>query len=135
MSVRVRYIVSISVSSSSAEDKDIGNTQWQIVTDQEAKGGAWKTTLVAGATNVQLQIDNISTIQFLAIRTNTTSPNDAPTQIQIRKNSTAGEVIEILPLGDAVEGHLLLSTDGVTAIYASNPGAVNMDLTVIAAGT
>jgi hypothetical protein len=134
MPVRVRYSVTVAVSSTPAEERDLGNVSWSIVTDIEAKGGTWKTTLSAGASNVQLQIDNISTIQFLALRTTTVNPNDTLTLVNIRKNSTSGEVTEILPLGDALEGHMLISTDGITAIYASNPGSVDINLTVVAAG-
>lgn len=134
MTVRVRYSVSVSVSSTMAEERDLGNTSWQVVTDLEAKGGTWKTVLAANAANVLLQIDNISTIQFLAMRTTTVNPNDVLTQIQIKRNSTSGEIIEILPLGDALEGHLLMATDGVTSVYASNPGTVDINLTVVAAG-
>lgn len=134
MSVRVRYIVQAAVSSTSAEERDLGNVNWQIVTDAEAKGGTWKTKLVAGASNVQLQIDNISTIQLIIIRVLPTDTNNPPGYINLTKNSPSGEVIKVSPLGDAQEAHLLLSTDSVTSLYASNPGTYDLDVTLVAAG-
>jgi hypothetical protein len=134
MSVRVRYIVQAAVSSTSAEERDLGNVNWQIVTDQEAKGGTWKTKLPAGSSNVQLQIDNISTIQLIIVRVLPSDPNNPPGYINLTKNSPTGEVILVKPLGDAQEAHMLLSTDSVTSLYASNPGAYDLDVTVVAAG-
>ena len=135
MGVRVRYSLAGAVSSTTAEERDLGNVKWEIVTDQEAKGGTWKTVLLVGAVDVQLQIDNISTIQLLVIRTNARDPNQAPNGISIKRNLITAEAILIKPLGDAQEGHFILSTDSLTAIYASNPGPSEMELTIVAAGT
>jgi hypothetical protein len=135
MGVRVRYSLAASVSSTTAEERDLGNVRWEIVTDQEAKGGTWKTLLPAVSVDVQLQIDNISTIQLLIIRTNAKDPNQAPNAITIKRNSTLAEAIIIKPLGDALEGHFIISTDSLTSIYASNAGPTDMEVTIVAAGT
>ena len=134
MSVRVRYSVQCAVSSTPAEERDLGNTNWQIVTDQEMKGGTWKTVLPAGSAGVQIQIDNISTIQLLIIRTVANNQNQQPGGIIVNINTPTGPQLLIQPLGDAQEGHMLVSTDGVTALFASNPSTVDMAMTVIAAG-
>lgn len=135
MGVRVRYSLSGAVSSTTAEERDLGNVKWEIVTDSETKGGTWKTLLPALSVDVQLQIDNISTIQLLIIRTNSKDPNQTPNGITIKRNTNVAESILIQPLGDALEGHLMISTDSLTAVYASNPGPADMELTIIAAGT
>lgn len=134
MGVRVRYSLAAGVSSTTAEERDLGNVKWEIVADEKTKGGTWKTVLLAGATDVQLQIDNISTIQLLIIRTNAKDPNNAPNAISIKRNGIGGEAILIKPLGSALEGHFVLSTDSLTSIYATNAGTVDMELTIVAAG-
>lgn len=134
MAVRVRYKVEVSVSSTTAEEKDLGNVKYEVVDDAQGEGGTWKTVLAAASSNVQIQLDNIATARFLLFKTNAKDPTQAPGIVQIKKNSTGGEIMEIKPLGTNKEGHFLMSTDSITAIYASNPGAVVMELTVIACG-
>ena len=134
MPVRVRYKVEVSVSSSSCEEKDLGNIRWEIVTDKQGEGGGWKTLLAAGAVNVQLPLDSITTARLLVIRTNAKDPNQTPANINIRRNLIGAEEILIKPLTDAKEGHFLLSTDGLTALFASNPGTVDMELTILVVG-
>lgn len=134
MTVRVRYAVAVSISSTSAEEKDLGNVKLETVTDVETKGGTWKTVLLAGATNVQLYLDNITTAQLLVIRTLSVDPNVAPVGINIKRNSTSGEAILIQPLGDIKEGIFVITTDGLTSLYASNSGAVDMNLVLSVAG-
>ncbi len=134
MSVRVRYTVQSAISSTPAEERDLGNVYWQIVTDLEQKGGTWKTVVPAGTSGLQLQIDNISTIQLLILRTTANNQNQQPNGVTINLNTPTGPQLLIQPLGDAQEGHLLVSTDQVTALYASNTGPADMAVTVIAAG-
>lgn len=135
MTVRARYSVAAAMSSTSAEDRDLGNVKYEVVTDMPDKGGTWKTTLVGSATDVQLYMDNITTVKLIIIKTYPTDPNQVPGDILIRKNSISGEQILIRPLPSGKEGHFLLSTDSVTSIYASNAGTVSMDLTLTVAGS
>lgn len=135
MSVRVRYSIMCAISSTPAEERDLGNVNWQIVTDMEMKGGTWKTVVPTGSSAIQLQIDNISTIQLLIVRTVANNQNMAPGDVTLNLNSPTGPAVLIQPLGDAQEGHLVMSTDGLTAVYASNSSGVDMALTIIASGT
>jgi hypothetical protein len=135
MAVRLRYSVAVAVSSNSNEDRDLGNVKFEVVTDVEVKGGAWKTVVPAGATDLQLNMDNISTIQLLAIRTYTNDPNDTPGGVTVKRNSTLGEPILIKPVGDALEGVMVLTTDLLTALFASNASGVDMVLQISAVGT
>lgn len=134
MAVRVRYALQASVSSTSAEEKDLGNVKFEVVTDVEKKGGSRKTELLASAADVPLQLDNITTVQLLIIRTTSLDPNQLPVGITIKRNSTSGETILIKPVGDSKEGLLVITTDGLTSLFASNPGAVDMNLTITTVG-
>lgn len=135
MSVRVRYSVLSAISSTPAEERDLGNSYWQIVTDVIAKGGSWRTIVPAGSSGILLQLDNISTINLLVIRTVSSDPNQLPVPVTIQINSLTAPALTIAPLGDSQEGHFLMSTAGVTALYASNAGGVDMMLSLICAGT
>lgn len=135
MAVRVRYKITTFVSSTTAEEKDLGNQTWETVTDTQGEGGSWKTTLLPGDTNIQLRLGNLAIARLLIIRITSKDPTLLPNAIDFRKQSTGGEVITCLPIGDSKEGHLVLSTDSITALYATNGGGgVAMEITVIAVG-
>ena len=134
MSVRVRYKLETAVSSTTAEEKDLGNRRYEVVSDGLNEGGSWKTRLLAGATDVNLSLRDVSSARLLVVSTNTVDPNELPGTIQIKRNSTGGEVIEIVPLPSSKQGHFMITTQGLTAIYASNPGTVNMEIVLAVAG-
>lgn len=134
MSVRVRFRMEASVSSTSNEEKDLGNVAYEDVTDSLGEGGARKNLLAAGATDVEITTREIADKSFILIRTNARQSTDTPGTIEIKKNSVGGEVTSIVPLATTREGFMLLTTTGITAIYASNPGSVDMEVTVVAAG-
>lgn len=135
MSVRVRYRIGAYVSSTTAEDKDLANQSWEVVTDVLGEGGSWKTTLQPGDTDVDVHLGNLASAKILIVRTTSKDPTLNPTPLTFKKNNIAGEEIIVQPMGDAKEGHFLLSTDSITALYATNPiGGVIMDIIVVAAG-
>jgi len=134
MSVRIRYRIEVAVSSTTAEEKDLGNLKFEIVDDSQNDGGSWKTLLLAGTATTQIPLDSITTANFLMLKTNPKDPNQPASVINITKNSPTGEVVVVQPLGSNKEGHLVLSTSGITALYAANPGPTNMELTVVACG-
>ena len=135
MAVRLRYKIEIAVSSTTAEDKDLGNLKCEVVTDASNEGGTWKTTLAGGAANVQIPLDSISSARFLFVRATSKDPNVGPVEIRLRRNSVMGEEISVVPFSDVKEGHMFLCTTGLTALYATNTsGSVVMDLTLIAIG-
>lgn len=134
MPVRVRYKLESSISSTTAEEKDLGNGKFEILTDALGEGGVRKTLLVAAATDVALDIGNVAAINYILIRTNPKDPTDTPAAVELKKSGTGGEVISIEPLGTSKEGHFLLSTSGVTSLHASNPGSVDMEVTLFVCG-
>ena len=135
MPVRARYQIEASVSSTSAEDKDLGNHLWESVADSQNEGGSRKTKLAAGATDVELSMCEVGTARLVAIRTQASDPNNDPVEITIKRNTTGNEAIEVGPVPGTKEGYMLLTTGtGITALFATNAGSVDMDVTVMAAG-
>jgi len=215
MSVRVRYKILASVSSTTAEEKDLANQQWEVLTDTQGEGGSWKTTMMPGDTDTPILLGNLAIARLLIVRTTAKDPTQVPIAITLRKNAPAGalsgvstsfgfatptvtftstgaafttaligrsitivgstssandgtftilsaptsdsvtftnlsgvaeagagawfipegEALVVQPLGDAKEGQMLISTDSITTLYATNPGGgVVTDITVVAAG-
>jgi len=134
MAVRLRYRIEAPVSSTPSETKDLGNARFEVVSDHLGEGGSWKTLLESGASEVQLYMGNIESVKFLLIRTAPRNQNVDPVDVEIRLNDLTTDSIVISPLSGAREGHLLLCSDGISAVYASNMGGVDMEITVVAAG-
>lgn len=132
--MRIRYQATVAVSSDTSEAKDLGQLRNEVVSDDFGEGGTWKTTLANGASDVELRLDNIAAVRFLYIRTTPKDPADDPVQINVKRNTVGNEELPIVPMDSTKEGHLLWATDSLTALYASNPGAVDMELTIVAIG-
>lgn len=131
--MRLRYAVSIAISSTSAEERDLGNNEAEVKVDTIPEGGVQVVRLPASTTNAQVQHPQLAAGKFLYLRTCAEDPNATPVEITVRKNSTGGEAWNITPL-DGKEGHFLVSTSGITALYLSNPGSVAMRVTIGACG-
>ena len=134
MSVRIRYSIEASVSSTTAEAKDLGNVAYSVVDDSFGEGGTWKTKVASGATDVQVYLNNIAAVGVLIVKTNAVSDIETPVTVTLKLNSALGEAIDVVPLVTSKEGHFLLSANNVSALYASNAGSVDMEVTVVAAG-
>lgn len=134
MAVRIRYHIEASVSSDSSEAKDLGQVRFEVVSDDHGEGGTWKTTLGASASDVEIRLDNIAAARMILIRTNAKDVNETPVQVDVKRNTIANEALPIVPLDSTKEGHLLWSTDSLSALYATNTGAIDMELTVMAIG-
>lgn len=134
MGVRVHYKIEVAISSTPNEEKDLGNVKWEVISDGVGEGGGWKTTLAAAASNVEIPLDSIAAARMLVIRTNSKDPLNLPNEIRIRRNTISNEEIAIVPLPYATEGHFLISTSGLTALFASNPGSVDMEITLFVCG-
>jgi hypothetical protein len=134
MAVRLRYNLGAAVSSTTAEEKDLGNVSYEVATDDLGEGGTRKTFLPSGATDVSLDMGNVADAKYVAIRTNARDPTEPPGQIDVKLNSLVAVPLEIVPLGSEAEGHFMLTTTGLTDLFASNPGTVDMEIIITLAG-
>lgn len=134
MALRVRTKIQVAISSSEQEERDLGYPLIDAVNDALGEGGTLKAHVAAGATLLQLPLGVVANGKFLFLRTEARDANETPVDLAFRKNSTTGEVITVSPMGDSGYGVLLLSTTGITALYVSNAGAVNMDVIYSIAG-
>lgn len=135
MAVRVRYSMKVQISSTTAEDKDLGNLSFEQVSDDMGEGGARKFTLAGSAVDVPLSLGNVASAKLVLIRTVSKDPTVALPEVKVRLNLITGEQISLLPVGShAKEAHLLLTSAGVTALFASNIGTTDVELTLAVAG-
>lgn len=135
MSVRLRYKLSIAVSSTTAELNDLGNVEFEVVSDDNADGGAWKTSCPANATTA-INLDGITTGTFLSLRFTTTDPTQTLTQVLVTINGTA--TLPVFPTGlDAKEALFVITSTGVTSVSVANldPASVPLDCIVALCGT
>jgi len=135
MAVRIRYNLKIQISSDpTVEDKDLGNASYEVVSDEYNEGGIREFVLANGSTDVQLALGNIASASMIAIRTKAKDPLEDPVEITVKRNGVGGEEIPVTPLSETKEGHMLLSTSGLTALYASNAGSVDMKVALAVVG-
>lgn len=136
MATRTRYRIAVGISSNPEnEEKDLGNTVGEVVSDTLSDGGTWQSVLAAGATDVLVQLTQLSTARFLVVRAFSNDPNITPVAITLKKNAIGGEAWTVAPLPSTKEAYFLASTDGVTALYLTNPsGTVAMRVIIAMAG-
>lgn len=128
MSVRTKFSIDYSISENSGGGKELGQTPpWTGTTDALDDGGTWRRRIIAGATDVLIDLNGLTTCRLLTLKTTQT--------ITWKINNTSSTPITLRALGTgATDGVLFMTTDGVTAIYLSNAGTVDAEVTVTIAG-
>jgi hypothetical protein len=128
MGVRVTFEVLVQISENSQEFKELGKTApWRGTCDLLDEGGTWRQKIVAGATDVLIDLNGLANGRLLGIKTNQT--------ITIKKNAAVGEPWTIRPLGTgALDGVFYVTTDGITSLYLSNAGSLDAEVTITLAG-
>lgn len=139
MALRTRFKIGVFISSTSNEEKDIADRTDELYSDVFEEGNTIAFVLAPSASDILITPPTLAEINFIAIKTVPNDPTLQPVAITIKLNSALGEEITITPVGPtpttAKSGWLLLTTEGVTAIYASNPSAdTAMKCTLFLAG-
>ena len=136
MAARTRYRVAVAISSNpDNEERDLGNTVAEVVNDGLVDGGTWQNVLAPNATDVLVQLTQVSNARFVYVRAFANDPNQNPVAITLKKNGIGGEAWTVAPLTGAKEAQFLISTDGVTALYLSNPSpSVAMRVIIVMSG-
>lgn len=136
MAARTRYRVAVAISSNpDNEERDLGNTVSEVVNDALGDGGTWQNVLAASATDVPVQLTQVSTARFVYLRAFANDPNQNPGPITLKKNSVGGEPWTVEPLPNSKEAQFLISTNGLTALYLSNPSStVAMRVIIVMGG-
>lgn len=128
MGVRVTFQVLVQISENTMELKELGKSPpWSGTCDLNDDGGTWRQRIVAGATNIQVDLNGLVNGRMLAIKSNQL--------VTFKKNSTGGEPWTIRPMGTgALDGVFFATTDGITSLFFSNPGSLDAEVTISLAG-
>lgn len=133
MSIRLRYHVTTSISSSPSDSKDLGNICIDVTSDGPNEGGIWKTRVLAGAT-VILPLDSIAAAVFLMLRIIPADPTLTLTSVGVALNG--GTPLDVAPVSGAAESTFLMSAKSLTSLQIINtdPAAVAVDIVIATAG-
>ena len=128
MAIRTKFTVDLSLSENGGEAKELGaSPPWRGVNDQLDDGGTWRRKIVGSATDIEIDLNGLANGRLIGIKTTK--------QIAVKKNSALGEAWLVRPLGTgAMEGIFLVTTDGVTSLFVSNPGTEDAEVTFSIAG-
>ena len=128
MAIRVKFELDLQVSESSLGQKELGKTApWAGINDQQDNGGTWRQRIEAGATDVLIDVNGLANARLVAIKTDQ--------EITVKKNDAGGEPWTIRPLGtSALDGVFMITTDGITALYVTNAGSLDAEVTFSIAG-
>jgi hypothetical protein len=135
MPIRLRQSATIKVSSNNqTETGDLGSLAWEALTDGLGEGGTWKTLVPASTTDLEIHLDNIATVNFLAIQTQVKDPTQTAVSLDFKRETVGGEVFTVAPLSGSKTGHFMMTTSGLTALFVSNSGSVDMEVIIVIAG-
>lgn len=124
----------LTASSTCNEERDLGNGTYEVVSDASGKGGAFKVIIPQSSVNLQVPLNGISEPALLAIRTTSKDPTLPPVSLDLRKNSTTGEVTTITPFAGK-EGFYMVTVSGLTSIFFTNASpSTDMEVTIFLAG-
>lgn len=128
MAIRVNFEIRLQLSETTQDSQELGKTApWRGVNDQQINGGTFLQRITAGATDVLIDLNGLANATMVAIKSSE--------EITVKKNSAGGEPWTIKPLGiGALDGVMVITTDGVTSLFVSNPGAVDANVTFAFAG-
>ena len=134
MPVRVSLDLTLTVSSDSREQKDLGNHSTRIKSDGYKEGGSQRTIIAAGVTDKLIPLDDIANVGFVFLKTAPVDENLDGQTVGVRFNDPGNELRDIVPLAGKKVGYYFQSTDALTALYFTNTSAVDIALTMIIAG-
>jgi hypothetical protein len=132
--MRLRMALDYALSSTSAEEEDLGKGRFFIRTDGMNEGGSLQTVVPDAATDLETIIAHIADISFLIVRTLPVDKNSDGLALTIKLNSDAGEAIVIDPVPGLREGFFMLSTTGLTKVYFTNASGGDIQVRLIVAG-
>ncbi len=134
MAVRLTFKAEFSVSSTMADEKDLGNGEYQVRTDAMNEGGAWRTRVADAETDLEIKLDNIANVKFIFLRLTPVVETDPAPVITFKLDAIGNTAVTLASPSDRKEGMLMLTTDSLSALYVTNASGYAVDLTVSVAG-
>jgi len=128
MAVRVSFEVDLAISENTQALNELGKSPpWKGKADVLDNEGTWRQRILAGATDVVIDMNGLTNGRLVAIKTTQ--------EISIKKNDSANEAWVIRPLGTgATEGIFVTTTDAITSLFVTNAGSLDAEVTFSIAG-
>lgn len=135
MSVRLRTKVTVQISSQpQPETKDLGDVAQEIVLDSQGEGGSWKVTIPASSTDLLVSLPPVALATFLYLKTRPKVDTDAPVALSIKLNSTSNAPTSVEAPDPSKEGVFMLTHPGISALFVTNAGSIDMVMTIAVVG-
>lgn len=134
MAIRTRFRLAVILSSDDREEEDLGRTEFEVVVDTQGEGGTWRTYVPGGAVDQPLQLTGVTSGKLLLIRATPRDTTDTPPTVSVKINLITNTPIPLLPLSASREAFLFVTADAISAVFISNAGPANCDVTVAMAG-
>jgi hypothetical protein len=128
MTVRLRYHLAVTISSSPSDSKDLGNVCIDVTSDSPNEGGVWKTRVAAGAT-VVLPLDSISAAVFLMLRVIPADPTQVLTPVGIVLNG--GTPLSLAPVGNSPESTFMMTAAALNSLEIQNTDTAAIDIDIV----
>ena len=127
--MRLKSRVSLSLSSTTAEEEDISNIKPTVyeISDALSEGSGRSYKVANGASSQAVDLAGLAEVNFVYVRTN------KAVTFHITDAGGTENVDIAVPTGNSY-GHLLLNTTGVTALAISNSSGATARVMVVLAG-
>ena len=128
MPLRIQQKLTSFISSSTAEERDIGNLEAKVYETNNTliEGSTRRYRVAAGATDVAIDLAGLASIQYMVVRTSAA--------ITLKLNGTDSILIGILPGFTSGYLHLTAPSGGITSLTVSNAGAEAASVQIQLAG-
>lgn len=126
--------VCVGISSTAAETKDLAHQEVSVKTAALTEGGTFRFKLLAATVDKEIILGDTGDVQLIFVKTQPTDQNAVPAQVTVKENLDTNEARLIKCLGDKKVGMYLVTTTGVTKLFVSNLGTVDMDITIAFGG-
>jgi hypothetical protein len=126
MAILASLSICAGISSTSAENRDLGHLERSDKFSTFEEGGSIMDLIPAGAVDVPLSLGGLSSCAVLVLITSPKDQNLAGSTLQLKRNLIGAEATPITPIGNRKQGYYVLSTESLTAVFLSNPGTTDM---------
>lgn len=136
MGIRIKNRIETKLFKDSYEQNNFGYDIIEITSDSFTEGSSTLCKVPAGATDIQVTFPFLADIRVLNIFTKAIDSTQTPATIGVKFNLNTNDQIAIIPVVSTLSktGFLSLTTSGISTLFISNLGSIDMYVMFIVAG-